>query len=69
MIKMNSVKEIESAIVQLSNDDLTILRKWFDDFESRAWDKQFEYDVQSGKFDALARQAIEDFQDGKCKEL
>ncbi len=66
---MDTVKEIEEAIARLSKNDLAVLREWFEEFDAKRWDKQFEDDVQSGKLDDLADKAIADFHAGKCKEL
>jgi hypothetical protein len=66
---MPNIQEIKSAVLLLSKDDLTNFRDWFDKFDAKVWDKQFENDVKSGKLDNLANQAISDFQSGKCKEL
>jgi len=68
-IEKNKLQEIKDAITQLSKDDLTALRKWFDEFEAKIWDNQFEEDVQSGRLEKLADEAITDFRAGKCKEL
>lgn len=66
---MSTVQEIERAIAQLSKDDFAVLRKWFEEFETKMWDNQFEEDVQLGKLEKLANEAIADFRAGKCKEL
>jgi hypothetical protein len=54
---MLTVQEIERAISQLPFDDLARFREWFDEFDAKAWDKQFEADVRSGKLDKLANRA------------
>jgi len=66
---MQAVQELQSAVSQLSADELARFREWFDEFDAKVWDKQFEEDVKSGKLDQLADQAISDFRAGKCKEL
>lgn len=66
---MRTTQEIELAVSQLSTEQLASFRKWFDEFDAKAWDKQFELDAMSGKLDGLANQAISDFRAGKCKEL
>ncbi|MFH1007555.1 MAG: hypothetical protein V1800_08650 [Candidatus Latescibacterota bacterium] len=66
---MQAIQEIESAVSQLSMNDLAGFREWFDKFDAEVWDKQFENDVKSGKLDHLANQAIADFRAGRCKEL
>ena len=48
---------------------LKILLEWIENFEQELWDKEFEGDVRKGKLDKLAKQAIRDFQTGKCREL
>ncbi len=66
---MVSVKEIESAIKKLTKDDLAVLREWFEEFDAKEWDRQFEEDASSGKLDRLAEQAIADYKTGKCKKI
>jgi hypothetical protein len=66
---MMTVQEIEHAVSQLSKDDFTQFRVWFEAFEAELWDTQFEQDVKAGRLDRLANQAIADFQAGKCTEL
>ena len=66
---MQMVQEVELAVSQLSLEELTRFREWFDEFEAKVWDKKFEADAKSGKLDELANQAIADFRAGKCREL
>ncbi|MYC71559.1 MAG: hypothetical protein F4X17_12705 [Gemmatimonadetes bacterium] len=66
---MQAVQELQSAVSQLSVDELACFREWFDEFDAEVWDRQFEKDVKSGSLDQLAEQAIVDFRAGKCKEL
>ena len=66
---MQAVQELQSAVSQLSAGELARFREWFDEFDAKAWDKQFEEDVKSGKLYQLANQAIADFREGKCKAL
>jgi hypothetical protein len=66
---MSTVKEIESAVSKLSPDDLQSFRSWFQKFDAGAWDQQFEKDVQAGKLDALADEALNDLRSGRCKDL
>jgi hypothetical protein len=66
---MTSVKEIEKAVTTLSEEALFDFRQWYEKFDSTMWDEQFKQDVKNGKLDALADQAISDFQAGTCKEL
>lgn len=56
---MANVKELENAITNLSPEDYKELRDWFEEYEAEQWDKQFEKEVQSGKLDTLAKEAVQ----------
>ena len=62
------VHEIEAAISKLSRQELVALRDWFSQFDSVAWDKQFEEDVAGGRLD-LADAGLADLRDGRCREM
>lgn len=64
-----SVKEIESAISQLSHPELAELAAWFAEFQAEEWDKQIERDVRSGRLDGLIQQAEQEFAAGRCQPL
>jgi hypothetical protein len=66
---MNKVRDIQSAIKNLSKEDKVALREWFEQLDAEEWDKQFEEDAKSGKLDDLGNQAIADFRSGKSREL
>lgn len=62
---MSNIKDIEKAVSNLKEKELTEFRAWFEEFDARAWDKQFSEDVTSGKLDKIAEKAIEDYKKGK----
>jgi hypothetical protein len=66
---MGKVPEIEAAVRDLSPSDLSTFRKWFQEFDAEAWDRQLEQDVQAGRLDELAKEAIKDLHDGRTTEL
>ena len=66
---MSTILEIEQAVKKLSLKDLSRFREWFEEYDAKTWDKQFEKDAKSGKLDPLANQAIADFRRGNYKEL
>ncbi len=66
---MTKVKDIESAIEKLTKDDLSEFRAWFEEFDAKVWDTQFEEDASSGRLDKVAEQALGDYKDGKCKKI
>ncbi len=66
---MSTIKDIETAVRKLSRDELSAFRAWFFDFDAEAWDRQFEQDVQAGRLDALANEALSELHDGRCTDL
>ena len=66
---MTTVKEIERAVLQLSQEDLAAFREWFEEFDAQEWDEQFEADVRAGKLKQLAEKAREDYKAGNYREL
>lgn len=66
---MNTLREIERAISQLSPDDLAAFRAWFAEFDAAVWDQQIEADVAAGRLDALAEKALQDLRAQRCTDL
>ncbi len=50
---MSTVKDIESAIRQLSRNDLAELRAWLAEFDANAWDQEIAADAQNGRLDTF----------------
>ena len=66
---MSTVQDIAEAIRHLAPQELAAFRAWFAAFDAEQWDRQFEEDVAAGRLDALAQEAIQDLQAGRCTEL
>jgi len=66
---MTTIEAIETEITKLSAPELTKLRHWFMNFDSDTWDAQIEKDAVSGKLDALANKALEEYAAGKVTEI
>jgi hypothetical protein len=66
---MSSVKDIEAAVSKLSREELSSFRTWFVDFDAEAWDGQFEQDVNAGRLEGLAEEALLDLGEGRCTNL
>ncbi|NCJ06383.1 hypothetical protein GS597_07635 [Synechococcales cyanobacterium C] len=66
---MNNLQEIETAISQLSSDELTAFRTWFAEFDAEMWDRQFEEDVTAGRLNGLAERALQHLREGRCTDL
>ncbi len=66
---MGKVEEIESAVQTLSPEELASFRRWFQEFDADAWDRQLESDAREGKLDALAEAALDAHRAGQTRPL
>lgn len=66
---MSIIEEIERAVTELPPEKLAEFRAWFAAFDARTWDREFEEDVEAGRLDALADEALRDLDEGRCTEL
>lgn len=66
---MSTVERIEQQIQGLSIEELAEFRDWFLTFDWEAWDRQLEQDIQAGKLDALADEALREHSAGKTKPI
>lgn len=64
-----SLQELEAAVKELPQADLTTFAKWFEEYLADAWDRQIEADVSAGRLNHAAQQAADDFDAGRCKPL
>ncbi len=64
-----NVNAIKKAIESLPEEDYGQLRRWFADKDWGKWDTQLEEDSKSGKLDFLIKEAFEEKQEGKLKDL
>lgn len=66
---MSNLEQIEAAILSLPSSEFEQLRVWFFDLDYERWDRQLEQDIADGKLEALAQEAIAEFQAGHCRQL
>ena len=66
---MGNVKSIENAIESLPPLELAEFRRWFAEFDGKAWDRQIDQDASAGKLDALAAEALADYRLGSARPL
>jgi hypothetical protein len=66
---MTRLERIEREIAELSARELEDFRAWFDAFDAKRWDAEFERDVESGTLDGLADKAIVEHRAGRTKPL
>jgi len=64
-----SLADIEQAVQKLPPDELAKFREWFTEFDAVQWDKRIGQDIAAGRLDALAKEALDDFREGRCKDL
>ena len=65
---MSGVAEIKVAIAHLSVQEVIKLRQWFDEWEANFWDQEIEADIQAGRLDKLADEALRAFEAGDYTE-
>ncbi|MBH8573341.1 hypothetical protein I8752_10015 [Nostocaceae cyanobacterium CENA369] len=66
---MNSLLEIEAAIMQLSGGEIRELSNWLQEYLNDSWDKQIEADAKSGKLDWMIQRAKADIDANRVKPL
>jgi hypothetical protein len=66
---MTSVEEIKRAITQLSPEAARQLRRWYEQFDAKQWDRQIASDVAAGRLDELAEEALQAFRAQATTEL
>lgn len=55
---MPSLKKIESEVAALPEPELRQFRSWFDEFDAQNWDRSLTADINNGKLDSLAAEAL-----------
>jgi hypothetical protein len=70
MANFNRVKDIETAIGNLTPQECDELREWFDQhYRPEPVDIQLEADLEAGKIDDRIRRAIADHNAGRTQPL
>lgn len=69
MTPVLQLETLESAVAQLSPNELAQFRQWFALFDADAWDEQIEADAAAGKLDALAQEALAEYHSGRTTEI
>jgi len=64
-----SVQELETAVTQLSKEELATFSQWFQEYIADEWDRQIEADIRGGRFDAAGKRAKADYDAGRCTPL
>ena len=66
---MTKVQKLEQEIRKLDRNELASFRDWFRKFDSDEWDCQIEKDINMGKLDKLAVQALTAHMTVKSREI
>jgi hypothetical protein len=66
---MSTVEQIEAAILTLPADEFQRLRQWLLDLDYERWDEQLEKDIEAGRLETLAEEAIAEFKSGHCRKI
>jgi hypothetical protein len=66
---MSTVEDIEKAVGGLDKQELSSFRDWFNVFDGTQWDAQIEQDINQGKLDDLAAEAISEHSQGISRGL
>lgn len=66
---MSRVEALEESVRALSDEELAAFRAWFASFDAEAWDRQIEADLQAGKLDTIAKEAVAEYRRGESREL
>jgi len=64
-----SISELKVAIKSLPANEVAQLTDWLVDYQARAWDKQLEEDLESGKLDKLLDEVDLEYEAGLAKAL
>jgi hypothetical protein len=66
---MPTAEDLEKAVEQLAPGELARFRAWFDEFDARQFDAAIERDVEAGRLDGLADEALAAHRAGRSREL
>ena len=66
---MTRVEHLESEISKLSEEERRELEQWFLEQQADTWDRQIEEDAKTDRLDHLAKQALRDYEEGRCTDL
>ena len=64
-----SIAELETAVANLSKEELAKFNAWYEEYVAEQWDRRIEADILAGKLDAAGARADADFDAGRCTPL
>ena len=66
---MKKLDRLEQEVESLSPEEAAEFRAWFLEYDWKAWDRQLRRDVKAGRLDALAEEAVGDYEAGRTSQL
>lgn len=66
---MAHIKDLQTEIEALPDEEFVQLREWFAEKDAQRWDVQIENDAASGKLDFLLEEAAAAKAQGKLRDL
>jgi hypothetical protein len=66
---ITTLKDIESAILQLPEEEIYQLSAWLQDYLDDTWDKQMKGDLEAGKLNRLLQKVNNDINNNQVKPL
>jgi hypothetical protein len=63
------LKDIETVITQLSDEELAELTGWFHEYSGKVLDKRIERDLQAGRLDAVLDKVDREYKAGLGQPL
>jgi hypothetical protein len=64
-----NLKDLETAVTNLSSEELAAFSEWSEVFLAEAWDRQIEENALAGRLDEAGQKADEEFDAGRCSPL
>ena len=64
-----NVIEIEAAITKLPVEELAKLLEWLENYHAKAWDRQIEDDLESGRLDRVLAEVDTEYDAGLAEPL
>jgi len=66
---MSRLETLERDVQSLTPEELAKFRAWFAEYDWQLWDRQLEQDIAAGKLDAMAAEALAEYERGETTEL
>ncbi|MBI5141708.1 MAG: hypothetical protein HZA20_05885 [Nitrospirae bacterium] len=66
---METIEQLEDAVMHLSPDDYRRFYDWFIRMDHEKWDREIEEDAANGRLAAYAHEAVMDYRAGRCRRM